>query len=504
MSMDLPPRPAAADAVEAAEAGAPSSRPWRALLAPPQRAAALDAVRAIAGVAADATRAFAERHPDPRGVSAHSLACGRSGAALFYAYCAAAEVVPGADAVAVELLDEAIDLLSRSEPDASLFCGFAGVAWTAEHLERMAAGADGDGADDGDGAADAGGRAGAAGGRAGEAGGRAGEAGARVGDETDGAGDADDDGDLNAAIDDALLNFLDGPQAEAEYDVVDGLCGIGVYALERLPRAGGAECLARVVARLDSMARREPGAVCWPTPEARLARHGIAPGSQGEFNLGLAHGVPGPIALLAHALWAGVASDAARALVSGAVPWLLAQRLPDGQRSRFPAYAGPGADATPARCAWCYGDPGVAVALLAAARCVGRVDWQHEALAVARHAAAVRTQRDDVRDAGLCHGAGGVGHIFNRMFQATGDEVCRAAAEYWFERVLAFRGDGGLAGFRTWSLERTLDGEWMDDPRFLTGVTGTGLALLAAATEVAPAWDIVMLTRVPGGAGGEG
>jgi hypothetical protein len=38
---------------------------------------------------------------------------------------------------------------------------------------------------------------------------------------------------------------------------------------------------------------------------------------------------------------------------------------------------------------------------------------------------------------------------------------------------------------------------WKDDPGFLTGSAGIGLALLAATTAVAPDWDRVLLTAIP-------
>lgn len=428
---------------------------WAPLLGGAARKDALDVVAAIAAVAAPAIRGWGTRYADPAGINVHSLACGRSGAALFYAYCAAADLIPGADAIAAELLEESIDGVAQCAPDAVLYCGFSGVAWVAEHVNRMAH------------------------------------------CRADSAASADDSDDPNADIDAALLDFVERSTPDAEFDLIDGLTGIGVYALERGPRPVAVEILSRVVARLSELARPQQAGVAWETPLSRSVRHGLPPEAQALFNLGLAHGQPGPIALLGHACAVGAAPGSARGILEAAVQWLLSQRLPADALSRFPSHAGAGVDAEPARCAWCYGDPGVAVALLGAARGAGRADWQQEAVAIARHTALRRAQRDDVRDAGLCHGSAGVGHIFNRVYQATGDVESGEAARYWFERTMAFRRpDGGLAGFQTWSLERTLDGEWIDDPRFLTGVTGTGLALLAAASDVEPAWDRCLLTCV--------
>ncbi|SRR6266536_3468501 len=73
---------------------------------------------------------------------------------------------------------------------------------------------------------------------------------------------------------------------------------------------------------------------------------------------------------------------------------------------------------------------------------------EREALAIARRADAREPEIAGVKDAGLCHGAAGLGHIFNRLFQATGEEVFREAARYWFERTLEMKRTGqGIAGF---------------------------------------------------------
>lgn len=421
---------------------------WRPLLSGSERDAALAAIRAIADVAADAIQAWGREKADRAGINTISLACGQAGVALFYAYCAAADVAPGADAVAIELLEQAIEGMSQRPAESSLYCGFAGVGWATEHIMRM-------------------------------------------------SGAAGEDEDPNAEIDAVLQEHLSEPRPDAEYDLIDGLSGLGVYALERLPRQSGAKLLEQVIERLAELARAESVGAAWPTPARRYAAHQLAPGSQGDFNVGVAHGVPGVLALLGHALEAGVAVERAGPLLERGIEWLLSQRLSPGSLSSFPSYVGAEIESEPARCAWCYGDPGVAAAMLCAAGRSGRSTWRSAALAVAQHAAAQREERHDVRDVGLCHGAAGVGHIFNRMYQSSGVEELAEAARYWLAVTLARRGQQGLAGFQTWSLERTLEGEWIDDPRFLTGVSGTGLALLAATTPIAPDWDRVMLVDAP-------
>lgn len=419
---------------------------WRAILSGQARDTAIEAVDQIADALRPAVNSWGRRWDDPAGIDNASLACGRAGAALFYAYRAAA--LPSRDDVpAIDLLDEALEQMSERVMDCSLFCGFTGVAWLCEQVRAL----------------------------------------------SEEARNQDED-DANEEIDRALLEHVSRPREDGEWDLIDGLVGIGIYGIERLERPAGRLIAEQVVQRLAELARPHEGGLTWPTPSRRHQEDARTSRAEMSFNLGMAHGVPGPLAFLGHACRAGVCVAAAKSLLEGVVPWLLGQQLSDASLSCYPHFRGPGLSATPGRCAWCYGDPGIATALWAAAQGAGREDWRREALSLARHAAERRTERRDVMDAGLCHGAGGVGHIFNRLFQASGDPLLGEAARYWLQSAISKRfSSGGIGRFRTWSQERIEDGEWIDDPRLLTGAAGTGLALLAAATDLPPAWDRFML-----------
>jgi hypothetical protein len=93
-------------------------------------------------------------------------------------------------------------------------------------------------------------------------------------------------------------------------------------------------------------------------------------------------------------------------------------------------------------------------------------------------------------DAGLRQGAAGLAHLYNRLFHATGEERFADAARDGFVRLLEIRRpDEGIGGFRVQvpgDRERPL---WSDDPGFLDGAAGIGLALLAAVSAMEPAWD---------------
>ena len=103
-----------------------------------------------------------------------------------------------------------------------------------------------------------------------------------------------------------------------------------------------------------------------------------------------------------------------------------------------------------------------------------------------------------VIDAGICHGAAGAAHLFNRLYQATGESglpgggplLVRAGSWPTASRAR------GWAGFQMWVVGEGEELAWRSDPGFLTGSSGVGLALLAAATAVEPEWDRMLLADV--------
>ena len=415
---------------------------WSPLLGGELRERALEAVHAIAeSLSAGKFPPGPLRHGE---AEAASLAGGRAGLGVLYAYLAQAGLARRGSEVSERFLGEAAEALAAAHMTPSLYEGFTGVAWATEHVNGRLFDSEGE--------------------------------------------------ERNEAIDEALRGYVSQSPWGHDYDLVSGLVGIGVYALERLPRPGARTLLELVIERLSESAELEPQGITWHTAPDLLPdwQRELCP--KGYYNLGLAHGVPGVMALLGGACAAGIARKGAGPLLEGAVQWLLAQRLPAGGGSSFSKWTGPGIEPTPARSAWCYGDPGVAAALLCAARGAGEPAWEREALAIARRAVERPPEQAGVRDAGLCHGAAGLGHVFNRMYQATGDSRLAEAARSWFARALEMRQPGrGIAGFAACYPEKDGTESWVAEPGILTGAAGIALALLAAATPIEPAWDRMLL-----------
>lgn len=428
---------------------------WKPLLAGPLGDQARETVDTLADAVLTTPGWMPESLTETGRVSWQSgIAAGAAGQSLFFAYLAldraldqeGSEAEPtGTDPadIALDLLDRATEGLAIAPMGEGLFTGFAGIAWANDHLRGRIYESEGD--------------------------------------------------EANREIDEALIQLLSTPRPRAEYDLINGLVGVGAYALEGLPRPTAVQVLELVIDRLAEKAERGPEGAAWFNPPEIIPAFQSEAYPKGLYNLGASHGMAGVVGVLGAACRAGVAVDRARPLLEETMAWLLKRRQPSGELFCFPHFFHPESEPQLSRIAWCYGDPGMAATLLVAARGTGNSEWERAAIETALSAASRAEDRSRVKDAGLCHGAAGVAHLFNRMYQATGEERLAEAARFWYEWVLRFRQEEGVAGFRAWTSDGAGGQDWRSDAGFLEGAAGIGLALLGAISPVDPEWDRLLL-----------
>jgi hypothetical protein len=299
---------------------------------------------------------------------------------------------------------------------------------------------------------------------------------------------------------DAFVERVVNGSRRGDYDLISGLVGFAVYALERAPHGRWRQILEQVVCRLENEVVATPDGVTWHTPSDLLPSHQREIAPDGYYNLGVAHGSPGIAVILARAVAAGVRKDAARRLLDGLTSWILAQQSATGHGARFTAWVvGTRPEASVTREAWCYGGLGLSVALLKAAQLVGDEKAKARGVELALLEAMRAPDVSGVQDMCICHGGAGNGHLYNRLYQATGDEAFLNAARKWFRVTLeSYRpGCGGPGGYLFYGPKDMSNpaGElgMRPDATFLSGSIGVGLALLAAATDRPPDWDRLIL-----------
>jgi hypothetical protein len=139
---------------------------------------------------------------------------------------------------------------------------------------------------------------------------------------------------------------------------------------------------------------------------------------------------------------------------------------------------------------WSAGEIGIAATL-------GRGSNASQALALGL---AALDDGEDARDHSLFIGTAGIGHALGRLHAQTGDPRFRDGARRWFARTIeGFDPGRGFGGYRFWSdpaqneVIPEVPTGWVDAPGLGRGAAGVGLALLAASTDLEPAWDRILL-----------
>lgn len=148
------------------------------------------------------------------------------------------------------------------------------------------------------------------------------------------------------------------------------------------------------------------------------------------------------------------------------------------------------------RGAWCYGDPGVSIALLGAARRLADARLEDEATVLGLESTQRPFEETRVEDGLVCHGAAGLMHINNRLFQATGRTAFAEAAREWFDRLLELKKPSGHP-FPI-RIERHVE----EQAGPLMGTAGVLAALISATSAIEPRWDGMLLADLPDAADG--
>lgn len=271
---------------------------WKPILTGSLKEKAVEAIDAISRALRKPPREVIpgnEMDERAQAVEEASLAGGRAGYALLFDYLARSEGNQRYKKYSAMFLEHAMDAVAEVQMSASLYSGFSGIAWTAAHLRTQ---------------------------------------------------------NELTEVDDALCEHVKRSPWKDDYDLINGLVGFGVYALERLNnRKAGVSprrCLSRIVQRLEELAVETPEGLAWFTSPELLPEWQREEAREGYYNLGLAHGIPGVIALLSHTYAAGIQRRKTGRLLQGSVNWLLKQKLPPDAGSCFSSWRVPELIVTPA------------------------------------------------------------------------------------------------------------------------------------------------------------
>jgi hypothetical protein len=293
----------------------------------------------------------------------------------------------------------------------------------------------------------------------------------------------------------------------SSFDVISGLAGVGRYLLLRHGERAHRGALEAVLRVLVAISEEQDGIPHWFTPAHFIAdepTRRMYP--HGNLNCGLAHGIPGPLALLSLAAAAGVSVAGQETAIRRVVEWLCAFRVHDAWGVNWPTSvpleptgaprppvtldaADQAAAYRPSRAAWCYGSPGVARALWLAGQALAEPAWQEIAVAAMEAVYRRPVSARHIDAPTFCHGVAGMQQITLRFAHDTGQPLFVDAARTLHRQLLDAYEPTSLLGYR--NLEP--GGSRIDQPGLLDGASGVVLVLLAASTPVEPVWDRLFL-----------
>ncbi|MDT0459735.1 lanthionine synthetase C family protein [Streptomyces sp. DSM 41527] len=273
-----------------------------------------------------------------------------------------------------------------------------------------------------------------------------------------------------------------GGLASADYDVISGLAGAGMYlfasgdADERRRNAAD-----RIVEHFCRLAVAPPPLGLWTPPRkiTEVERNRSPHLHGGYLNLGFAHGISGVASLLGTAAARGSTSPALTSAVT-AIGELITACLvdtaygPDLPYFKLPADRQRGQQGL-ARSAWCYGNLGGAVAL---AHCAS-VDTRFLDTAISLLESVERrpVELRHVDNPSLCHGIAGQITVQRHVaaVAAVHGQPWSGPRQATLEQLLDMADAGAVFGLRN----DNVPGAQTDSPGFLTGSGGAAVALIS-------------------------
>lgn len=278
-------------------------------------------------------------------------------------------------------------------------------------------------------------------------------------------------------LDEYIYNYAVEEIDRGNYDFLHGATGALYYFTEG--RSTTNDYIENIVSRLMSITE----STMYSKPywhSYNLTEHKM---NNEILNFGLSHGQPAIISVLSK-VYELNSDEKLKVLLNDATYAMLDFKFKTKRNSLFPTMTSVNEDVEKntskgSRLGWCYGDLGMGVFLWNIGEKIQNEDFKKEALNCINFSASKRSLNDNfIRDAGICHGAGGVMYIFNKFSHLTNEFDYSETIEYWknitIEMINSEKGKF-ITGHCAWNNERG----YYNDFGFLQGLSGIGLSFLS-------------------------
>lgn len=287
-----------------------------------------------------------DRLDSPVSVNCYSLSGGASGIALYFATLYTVYGDENYKVLAEEYIEKSLNLLNNSDVVLSFYRGFSGAIWAIEKSCKLI--------------------------------------------------DKQIDEDFSTDFDNLLIDYYKRPIGQIEFDLINGLTGILLYSLSRNASKQQIELTSVLLDCLFKSASHEEEIVYWLHPE-----NGFINNPETGFDIGVAHGLPGVIAVLSQA--SKINQDVEHIIKKG-INALDSSLIFKDSLGYF-GYNNKSKNI--ARQAWCYGNPGIAVALSVVNSSMGQELLSEMRIDIAGLILSSLKTKDEhrgINDHCLCHG----------------------------------------------------------------------------------------------------
>ncbi|MFD5416913.1 lanthionine synthetase C family protein [Streptomyces sp. NPDC127069] len=279
----------------------------------------------------------------------------------------------------------------------------------------------------------------------------------------------------------------------SDFDLISGASGLVPALMVRDPH----RLLPALLTALVGLAAPTGTLPTWATPPDLLGNPSMrAAYPYGNLNCGMAHGISGPMAVLALALKAGHEVPGQREAIRSLADWLTTHRADDAWGTNWPPAiplappnGRPAPPPVPSRSSWCYGSPGIARALWHAGEALDDAGLRRSAVDAVTAVLARPTTSPSPGSATFCHGTAGLLQVVLRFAHDTGLPPFTTGTDRLVDRMLASFDTLRPVGYAA----SGQGGEPVDRPDLLDGAAGVALALLSATTDAEPDWDRLFL-----------
>jgi lantibiotic modifying enzyme len=225
----------------------------------------------------------------------------------------------------------------------------------------------------------------------------------------------------------------------------------------------------------------------------------------GHINLGLAHGAPGIVSFLCDCAKMPRQNDPTE-LICEALNWLISAEI-KGQIYSFPneiLIGGGENQKYRSRLSWCFGDLGVAFALLKGSVVTGNNTFFKKGLEIANKTLSrgvetawlSKVGETEFLNLGLCHGIPSIAILYKKIYLLTGEEKFCKAYDFWLSFALKEL-THQLNNFNSvpLNIQRFENITYKKKYGVLEGVTGALMVLLSEKYKNITEWEELFLLR---------